>query len=226
MVDFKKTEVKEKLVDVAYREIKEAIVLHTFRPGECLSTNHLATTLKMSRTPIREALNMLASEGLVEIQNGVGIYVKGYTLQHILELYEVRITLEMMAMKDAINVISAECLDDLVTRWLKLKDRYYESEDFELVEVSELDNYTHLALIDFCENEYLKNLLHDVYNQVKRVQYMSAKALGNIDVTINQHFELLEAIRNRDYDAVSVILPNHIRSAVGYIFEKSKNVSI
>lgn len=225
-IEFKKHVAKEKLVDVAYREIKKAILSHVFKPGECLSTNLLAETLNMSRTPIREALNMLVSEGLIEIHNGVGIYVKGVSLKQIIELYEVRITLEIMAMENAILRVDEACIDDLVSKWMAFKVQYSESKDIDLMAISELDNETHLVLISYCDNAYLKDLLFEIYSQVRRIQYMSAKALGNLHVTIDQHFELLDSIRNRDLDAYRKILPQHVRDASSYIMDNSYSINL
>lgn len=225
-VEFKKQVIKEKLVDVAYREIKNAILSHVFKPGECLSTNLMAETLNMSRTPIREALNMLVSEGLIEIHNGVGIYVKGVSLKYIVELYEVRITLEVMAIESAFDKIEASCLEDLYSKWMALKIKHSNDEPLDLLAVSELDNETHLTLISYCENEYLKQLLSEIYSQVRRIQYMSAKALGDLHITIDQHFELLDSIRNQDIDAYRKIMPQHVRDASAYIKNNTYSVNL
>ena len=62
--------------NLAYNKIKDAICKGELVPGNILSEGQLAEWLEMSRTPVREALRFLASEGFVEIRNGIGVYVK------------------------------------------------------------------------------------------------------------------------------------------------------
>ena len=65
--------------EIAYDKIKDSICSGAIRPGDILSESQIAAELEMSRTPVREALRILASEDLVVIKNGIGAYAVSYT---------------------------------------------------------------------------------------------------------------------------------------------------
>jgi len=81
----------------AYQRIRQAIVEGAYRPGERLVEQRIAADLELSRTPIREALRMLHSEGLVRIEPNRGAAVRGLTKDGIADLYELRARLESYA---------------------------------------------------------------------------------------------------------------------------------
>ena len=81
---------KPTLSEQAYNQIKDALLNGRILPGDVLSENQLAADMDMSRTPVREALRALASEGWVDIRNGVGAYVKPLSSKDMEDLYEVR----------------------------------------------------------------------------------------------------------------------------------------
>ncbi len=86
---------KVNLSEIAYDEIKDAICKGKVMPEDILSESQLASQLGMSRTPVREALRMLATEDFVEVKNGIGAYVKPLSSKDMEDLYEVRCLLEM-----------------------------------------------------------------------------------------------------------------------------------
>ena len=83
--------------DVAYEFIKKRILSGEFRPGEALMTNALAPEIKVSRTPIRDALRQLEADGLVIIQPRVGARVKQMDLKEFREMCDLRLALESHA---------------------------------------------------------------------------------------------------------------------------------
>src|SRR3546814_20296535 len=76
--------------DIAYRHIKDEILRSRLRPGEMLSTLQIASTLRLSRTPVREALNRLQQEGLVRRNGSWGYAVRAMELPELLGLSRVR----------------------------------------------------------------------------------------------------------------------------------------
>lgn len=95
--------------DVAYREIK-ALILQSREKKEaiCLSENFLVKKLKMSRTPIREALQRLQVEGLIKIIPQKGIVVQDILMEEVREIYDIRIALEEFVVKEIASFIEDE----------------------------------------------------------------------------------------------------------------------
>lgn len=91
----------------AYRSLKLAILDMEMKPGERIPTQQLAEKLKVSRTPIREALGRLEQEGLVVRLGGWGYAVRQMTFKEVMDLYRVRETLELQAVREAIPHIAA-----------------------------------------------------------------------------------------------------------------------
>ena len=98
----------------AYRRIRRWIVEGHLRPGERLVEQRLAEDLQLSRTPVREALRMLQSEGLVAFEPNRGARVRELTRGHIADLYELRARLEAMAAELAALRATPEERTDLV----------------------------------------------------------------------------------------------------------------
>lgn len=116
------TKRRTNLSEQAYNQIKDAICAGRIAPGDILSESRLAEDLGMSRTPVREALRSLASEGFLEIKNGVGAYVKPLSSKDMENLYEIRCLLEMQAIKTSIYRITDQEIDDMERRFQAVYD--------------------------------------------------------------------------------------------------------
>ncbi|WP_118135880.1 GntR family transcriptional regulator [Oceanicella sp. SM1341] len=95
------------LADQVYRGLRELMREHAFKPGERLVEANLARRLDVSRTPVREALSRLASDGLVEFQDG-GVAVLRLTLEDVEEIFEIRRLLEPHAAAQVAVSLTAE----------------------------------------------------------------------------------------------------------------------
>lgn len=212
----KKTNIKN-MTQVAYEAIKNSIIHNELKPGDYLSENMIAQTLGMSRTPVREALRVLASEGLIEIHNGVGIFVKHITPREIYEVFEVRAALECAAAKTSLDNITEQEIAQLYSDWLALKNRVDSGETIELDTLSKYDSILHALIIDKCNNTYLKNIISGIRLSIIRYQHLSAKALGNEKETISQHLEIIQIMKEKDLARLLPALEKHIMNAAEYI---------
>jgi DNA-binding GntR family transcriptional regulator len=97
-------------VDKAYDEIKRSIVEGAYKPGQRLKALRVASELKISRTPVKEALARLGQEGLVRREAGSGYVVRGLSILDILNLYKVREALELEALREAMPNLTDESL--------------------------------------------------------------------------------------------------------------------
>ncbi len=93
-----------------YEILKDQIINEELAPGERLLDDKLASSFGVSRTPVREALTRLTSEGLVEITPRSGIYVKKLTRKDVEEIYKIRKVLEGLAAREATSIIDGKKL--------------------------------------------------------------------------------------------------------------------
>ena len=84
---------------MVYQAVREAIVLAVFKPGEPLRQEALAEALGVSRVPVRSALLQLAADGLVELSDRKGAFVRAHSAAQARELYDIRIVLEVHALR-------------------------------------------------------------------------------------------------------------------------------
>jgi DNA-binding GntR family transcriptional regulator len=197
----------------AYESIRDAILENRIKPGSHLSENQLARSLGMSRTPIREALKVLQGEGLVEIVENAGIFVRQITLKEVFDLFEVRAVLECAALPSALEKITDEEIDAIRARWAAQEEKARSGAEIDLNGLMAMDLDLHFFVVDRCGNEFLKTVLAGIRMRIKRYQLMSARALDNAHSVIEQHLEILDYMKRRDVEALARVLKRHIRQA-------------
>lgn len=102
--------VRERAVDAVYKALRGAILNSMLRPGERLDVQELAGKLGVSLTPVRHAIQQLATEGLVEVRPRSGTFVASLTLQDIQDTFDLRCALECLAAEKAVERITPEDL--------------------------------------------------------------------------------------------------------------------
>lgn len=211
------TKRKVNLSETAYNQIKDALCEGKIVPGDVLSESQLAEDMGMSRTPVREALRALASEGWLEIKNGVGAYVKPLSSKDMEDLYEVRCLLETQASKTSVYYITNEEIDDLERRFRQLLDECEPGISPDPKAFSALDWELHELIVERCQNNYIKTIMHNNTSNMKRYQYLSAEALNDIHESTLQHLNILSLLRNRDPDALADALHQHLEWAASFL---------
>lgn len=201
---------KPTLSEQAYDQIKDAICKGSIAPGDILSENQVSQQLGMSRTPVREALRALASEGFVEIRNGIGAYVKPLSSKDMEDLYEVRCLLEMQAIKTSIYRISNDEINDLELRFQAIYDACERGDPPAQGEFSELDWQLHSLLVERCTNNYIKEIVAGNNSNLRRYQSLSVNVLGDVHESARQHLEILHVLRSRDLSKLTEVLHAHL----------------
>jgi DNA-binding GntR family transcriptional regulator len=205
---------------IAYDSLKESIFINKLKPGDHISENQVAQSLGMSRTPVREAIKVLASEGLVEIHNGVGIFIKQITTKEISDLFEVRAALECAALHTALDLISDRELDVIQGQWLDLKAKIDAGSRGELGHLLELDDQLHSLIVDRCQNDFIKQVIDGIRMKIRRYRRISALALDDERDVVNQHLVIISCMKERDVEVLSGVLSRHIRKAAENIIRK------
>ena len=203
------------LTDEAHRQLRDDIIHGRIRPNQRLIAADLAERLKISRTPIREALQLLAAEGLVV---GVkrGYMVREHTADEVREIYEVRAALEGMAAKLAAERGSDESIAE-IEKIGAHEDALASAPRAKLVELNKL---FHDAIVASASNARLgrvnqRNSEH-FFNYKIAELYSDAEAL----VSVRGHARVIEAIKSRDGSAANTAAQNHVIDALGVTLSK------
>lgn len=187
----------------------------TLRPGEPLSEAELTDDLQSSRTPIREALVALEQDGLVKRFPQRGWFVTEINVKDIEEVSDLRLLLEVWALKKAYNLIPKQELLVLYGRLKSLDDSSTEEAYFEA------DRDLHQMIVYYCGNRRLNDVLNTINMQIERVRIMSSKKPERLLNSRNEHIEIVEAILAEDVQKAENLLIEHI----GHVKESMIEVS-
>jgi DNA-binding GntR family transcriptional regulator len=192
----------------AYQELRRAILGGSLEAGTRLVQTEVAAALRVSTTPVREALRDLAADGLVRFDDYRGAVVQQPDLADIREVYRLRIALEPLAIRQALDGLTAEELE----RAAELQ-RQMDTET-ELGAWVELNSRFH-AVFDDRRSPRTTAILRNLRDNAALVVGFSNRARPNLIRESNrQHHLLVTAGRRRDSDAAAAIVEKHVRETL------------
>ena len=210
----------------AYQVIREKLLNGEFDPGGRLSDDALARELGISRSPVREAISQLSTEGLVTHRPRSGAYVREPTPDELRELYEIREALEAKAAgmaaerMDENQVAELQQLCDqmrkLAVRCRKRKDRIADASLTDQFLANDLE--FHLAILRGAQNQRMLQMVHD-FKLMTRV-FGNVSVVHNLEIiarSYRHHVTVLKAIRSRDSAAAMEWMTRHISIAREYV---------
>lgn len=192
----------------AYERLRDQIVTLRRDPGSLLDEADVMKNLGLGRTPIREALQRLAREGLVLIRPRRGIYVANLNLTDLQQIFELRQVLEGYAASLAAERATDEDIAALEEALVPL-DASPELTDTQAF--IEVDSAFHRALAKSAHNTYLEDDLSRMYNLNLRLWYFSLNKIGPMRAAIEQHRAVVEAIKCHDVQIAEAAVRKHIR---------------
>lgn len=200
-----------------YVRIREQILNCEFPPGEIVSEGSLAGRFNVSKTPVREALMQLSTEGLIVALPRRGYQVAPITIQDVSDLFELREIVEGSAVELACQRIETPDLDEL--RQL-LETNHEESDDQDWSSVVRLNREFHHRLASSSRNIRLVQVVERTLDELERVFYLGA-SLRNISMEEQrEHQEILDAVAIGDARRARQLVINHIRQTREGIFEQ------
>lgn len=209
-----KTVNRKPLNMVVYENLKAAIVSGEIEPGTRLTETAVSRQMDVSSTPVREAFRRLASEGLVKIIPWRGAVVQGFTPEQLVEVYQCREALEVLAVQ-----LATEHIDEQgIAKLKELLKRSLETTDS--TEYMENNTLIHEIIFEYAKNKTLSNLIgqiNDVIMHNRNVSSYSDKRKKEIH---EEHKAIIEALENRDKEAASIAMSRHIQNGYNYIKER------
>lgn len=188
------------LTDRAYSELEERIVTLQLEPGAVLSEATLAQQLGFGRTPVREALQRLAREGLVVIFPRRGILVSEIDVKRQLALLEVRRELErLMATKATQRASDAERKDFLAIA----EGMEQASVDNDDITFMRLDRELNLLVAKATKNEFASRAMGLMHGLSRRFWYFHYKEVADLPLCAKLHADLARAIWQRDSESAA-----------------------
>ena len=191
-----------------YDHLRDEIMGDRLPPGAELSEVALSKELAVSRGPIREAMGRLAAEGLVTVRPRRGAEVRSITPRELIDSYQVREALEVLAVRLAVpRITDSELagLDELVDRMAK------HAKDGAVADFFAANVAFHELLCELSGNKKLLQVHHRLAGEIGRFQARTLALRGSLDGSVTEHRAILAAIRLRDADKAAELTAAHIR---------------
>jgi DNA-binding GntR family transcriptional regulator len=199
--------VHNSLHDEVAAQLRDRIFAGELMPGSFLDEASLATQLKISRTPLREALKVLTAEGLVRHEPRRGCFVNEVTEQDLDDIFPVLALLEgRCAFEAALNATDAdlqalEALHDKLNRHARAR----RINDYYAVNFS-----IHEAIITLANNRWLEQVIGDLRKIVKLARLQQLHAPGRLDQSLAEHMSVFAALKARDPDGAEAAMRSHL----------------
>lgn len=194
----------------AYRQIRERILDGSLPPAAPLSENQVSASLRLSRTPVREALSRLEREGLIRTVAGRGAFVAEITPLDIREIYEVREQLEGYAVRVATTRMSAgdiAALEGILTETRAAMAAGAKRNAWEA------DVALHRKILAATQNRRLITIVATLDDQMHRIRTMWTLTPVWQEDAMAEHEAIVAAIKRRDPDAATAALSHHLRGS-------------
>ncbi|MFO0387903.1 MAG: GntR family transcriptional regulator [bacterium] len=198
------------LADRIYATLKKEIHSFVLVPGARFSEVETAERLGVSRTPLREALLHLRSEGYVDVESRLGWIVQPINFAAIEDLYDLRIILELASVdRLCSNKSRLSDMDELKNFWLvKESDRITDEQI-----VGEKDELFHTTLVAAAGNKEILKIHTDVTEKIRIVRRLDFTRHDRIQLTYAEHAKILRAILARKVDSAKLLLRTHIEAS-------------
>lgn len=208
----------ETVSEQVYRRIKEAIINGELAQGERIVQEDLTKQLNVSRTPVREALQRLKSEGLVTIRPFYGAMVFQISLKELSEIYDVRIQIENYSLQKSYPLFDDKDIDELETL-----NRISRESDPSLMELMDYDRQFHYLLCHKGIGDYINQVLNGIWNQCDPYKSFYLSKSQNVQKMISEHENIVKCLKNKDFRGVDRALVRHLEDVVDKIsIEKEK----
>ncbi|MDU4892540.1 MAG: GntR family transcriptional regulator [Clostridium sp.] len=191
-------------------ELRNAIFMGYIKPGDRLVETTIANSMGISRTPVREALRQLESEGLAINMPRKGTVVKGICVEDAREIYEIREVLEGLAARGACLHISRMEIREL-RQIIRDMDQCIKNKDEETY--SYVHNRFNRIIIDSSKNKRLIDQMESIYEYLKSLRRISLLTEERKFEALKEHIEIVNAIENGDEDEAEKLTRLHVRRA-------------
>jgi DNA-binding GntR family transcriptional regulator len=194
----------------AYNELRDGILRGELQVGTVLAETQIAERLRISRTPVRQALGLLLQEGLVEVGPRRQLIVRGFTPEHREEILTLREALESVAVRQACEVMDEDDLDAM--RLLLMRQRRAAADGRE-DDFIRLDEDFHLKIAEAARLPILYAFLGQLRGFVRVVRLGTIRHPSHMVQVVEEHELIVDALEERDADDALRALSEHLHTS-------------
>jgi len=212
---------KKSMVDIVTEFIRDSIIERKISFNEKVSMRKIAEEISISRTPIREAIRKLETEGLLELLPRRGFMVKAYRTKEIREIYEVREILEIKIIKTACEDVDNKMIKKLRMINKKLS-KLFEEEKKDVLKIKKLNEDFHFLIYKASGNEIICEIVKNLWHKISGlfIQLFTTKEQGMN--TYKEHEEIIDALEKKDKKKAEKCLRKHLKLNEDILLKYSK----
>ena len=197
------------LYQVVANRLRERIYDRELEPGQVIDEKELCEVFGISRTPMREALKVLDSEGLVELVPRRGCFVKDLKLEELRDLFPVMAALEGLCAREALENAQAADVERLEAHHAELEKFAAAGDINSYYEV----NFTlHQLIQELSGNRWLQRVTTDLRKILRLARHSQLTVEGRLEQSLNEHRQIMDAFRRGDVEAVEQTMKCHLDS--------------
>jgi DNA-binding GntR family transcriptional regulator len=185
--------------------LRERIVAHTLAPGSWIDEQALTAEWGISRTPLREALKVLAGEGLVTMKPRRGAYVTEVSERDLSEVYHLLSLLESDAAAVVAEQASDEAIAELAALHQQLETTVADRDAFFAA-----NEHFHMRLLDIAGNRWRNQMVADLRKVMKLYRHHSLFKQGRLEASLKEHRRIMAALKSRKPDLVRQLMQQHL----------------
>ena len=199
----------QSLADQVFEVLERDILNGSYSRGEALTEARLCENLRVSRTPVREAVKRLEQEHLLEVTSK-GMVVKGLSREDIADIYEIRYRLEGLSARRLAERATPEDLEKM-RETLDLQEFYTLRNDSE--SIKNMDSQFHRDIYLFCGSNALRYTLDGLIMRIVKYRKASVSHSGRAPKSLEEHRAIYAAIAAHDGDTAERLMQAHVRAA-------------
>ena len=198
--------IKPTIRQQVYEIIKNRIVEEYYKPGARLSEQELCDELHVSRSPIREALRELESDGLVVGEPNKGVTVKTLTKDDVLSFFNVEYAIEQFSISEKIKELTPEQVETFKKLLDDFKDSYAKKDVEKYVQVS--DRF-HTEVVKLSGNMFAIDFYNKIGSFSHRIRFLAFKNPKRLKSSYEEHINIVEALLDNDIPKALKLFENH-----------------
>lgn len=216
--------VKRTLAEQVYIRLREDIIQQNILCGEKINIRYLVDRFKVSASPIREAMNRLYQDGLLEYYTNSGAKVVSFNEKEINEIYDFYFELECIAIKFAIkNTTYKDIALELEQNLIK-QERFIHSEDVKLFENAS-DEF-HIVFYNLASNSKLVKSVNTMRSQFSILTTKYQRYENKKYLVYEEHKEIYNAVKEEDYEKIISLMKKHLDNSKSYILSNLKTLGL
>lgn len=202
-------DIKPQINETAYLAVREKIISGELQPGAPLSERAICEELKVSRTPLREAIKMLAREGLVEISATRRARVASLSLEEAANMLTLLAALEGLSGEQACQKVSASDIAHLERLQAAMQQAYQQGD---LAAYFDLNQSIHLEILRIADNKVLTEMFGNLNARLRYARRRLNPTPGRWLQAVTEHEQMLVYLRKGDSKKLRALMEDHLRN--------------